>query len=107
MTAIQLNRVDVENRASDFNNKFVSIEGTVIVSGDNSYLEVGGSILVQLNDGSLVDRFLDHVPCYVGGQYLYKDAATLQGVLHVENGFLQIKCVERVSVRRGDQTFEF
>lgn len=107
MTNIQLNRTDLVNRASDFNGKLVSIEGTLVVEGDNSYLDIGDNVLVHVHDSDFMDRILDHVPCYVGGQYLYRDAGTLRGVLHVGNGSLQIKEIKRVYIRRDDQLFEF
>ncbi|MBH2029416.1 MAG: hypothetical protein I8H74_02900 [Moraxellaceae bacterium] len=108
MTDIKPSYTDILNRASDFNDILVSVEGTLVVEYNNSYLEVGEDLIVHIYDHSFMNRILDHVPCYVGGQYLYKDEGTiLQGIFYLKNDMFYLKEIQRVRIYRDDQIFEF
>jgi hypothetical protein len=111
MEVLKLTHHDLSSSASRFAGRRVDLQGVLTVEGERAYLvlDPGDSkIEVAIRDIGFVDRLLGNVPCYVGGRYLYRDTASLQGTLTVE-GSSQIALRDVISVRitREDEEFEF
>jgi hypothetical protein len=111
MAPLKLSHQELATNASRFAGNPVILDGVLVVEGDESYLIVdpeNSKIRVTVRDAGFLNRMLDNVPCYVGGQYLYQDNATLHGTLGIvgENQ-LELRDIKSVRVSRETETFEF
>jgi hypothetical protein len=59
----------LQDPAEAFSEQQVMVEGLLVVEVDRSRIEIQNSH-VQIDDATFLDRLLDAVPCYLGGDYL-------------------------------------
>ena len=87
-----------------------AIAGTLVV-GESAHLELAdahGRVRLAIRDAQLADRLLDHVPCHMGGAYLYHDPVRLVAILATgDDGCLAIAQIESGMLEREDQLFPF
>lgn len=64
-----------------------------------------GGAQLTISDQDILDRLLESVPCYVGGQFLYCDPALITGSLYAGEGGLALREVSDFRVFRGAEVF--
>ena len=88
----------------------VTIDGLLVVAGEFAHIEVSGqvnSVNLSINDPTLIGRLLDEVPCYLGGDYLYRDSVRLVGVIAKVNNGMVISKIESGVLSRDGESFSF
>ena len=87
------------------------ISGLLIVKEKSAWVELDNDDSLgrlQVENDDLVERLLDSVPCYLGGEYLYRDRARLTCVLEADkDGAVHISRVESGEVTRDGAAFSF
>lgn len=84
----------------------VIVEGSLVVKGDHARVEIQ-NFHVEIDDLNFLDRLLDAVPCYLGGDHLYRDPVSLVGVLKIKGQDAAISQVESGVLRRDGEEFAF
>ncbi|UQV44298.1 hypothetical protein KIV45_21020 [Janthinobacterium lividum] len=83
----------------------------VLIAGESSYMEISENeriFKIIIEDSTLIDRLLDEVPCYMGGEDLYRDAAKIMATISVkENSVVVISKVSSGVLTRDDDNFSF
>ena len=106
MKFLQIDHQDLLENLNRYNQSVITINGTLVVEGDASCLDIEGAE-IRVSDDDFIDKLLDNVPCYVGGKYLYSDAAVIQGTLIVKNGVLHMENIKSVTISREQESFTF
>lgn len=101
----------LQSATADLNGKRFSIEGLLVVSGESAHIDISSSGMethVPINDSTLIERLLDQVPCYLGGECLYRDRVQLIGFVAAAGGnSVAISTVESGLLSRDGETFSF
>ena len=66
-------------------------------------LKYGDDIFIDILDERIIEKLLDHVPCYVGGEWLYSDSAKVHGLLEFQNSRPVIPSVSYVEIFREEE----
>lgn len=90
--------------------KDIGVRGVVFVRDDKALLfssDADKGPFLEIVDKNFIDRLLDNVPCYVGGEFLYRDRVTIIGHLHVGESEVTLGEVSGGRLERGGEVFEF
>jgi hypothetical protein len=76
-----------------------------LVCGESAILKLGEQEgdKISIIDPTFVDRVLDIVPCYVGGECLYDDTVQLQGRISLYDSKMVIGSVESGKLFREEE----
>jgi hypothetical protein len=91
-------------------NQTVCVGGVIFVRDGRVTIcsnDVGEGICLDVIDKGLIDRLLDSVPCYVGGEFLYRDRVTIMGTLCADTNGVALTAISNGCLSRCDQEFEF
>lgn len=94
----------LQDPAEAFGEQQVMVEGLLVVEVDRARIEIQKSH-VEIDDATFLDRLLDAVPRYLGGDYLYRDPVRLIGVLKVSDQGVAISGVESCALHRDGEEF--
>ncbi|MGK5065844.1 hypothetical protein [Janthinobacterium sp. RT4P48] len=87
-----------------------AIAGMLVV-GESANLELADGhcpVRLAIHDAELAGRLLDHVPCHMGGAYLYHDPVRLVAILAAgTDGCVAIAQVESGMLERDGRLFPF
>jgi len=106
-----LSSAALQGEAFNLDGKVFSIEGVLIVSGESAYVDisvVGLPTRIPINDATLMERLLNEVPCYLGGEFLYRDSTRLVAMVEVRcDRDVVISKVESGVIFREGEVFAF
>ena len=95
---------------SEFAERVFQFKGTLVVCGASAILKLGDpeSERLSIIDPTFLDRILNAVPCYVGGECLYNDAVQFQGRISLCDGKMAVSAVESGQLsREGEGEYNF
>lgn len=103
---VELNRLVFESE------RYVGINllvrGLLVVENDKAILRVeSASTYLEISDKDFVDRLLDHVPCYVGGKFLYSDHVSIIGHIVIGELAPTLEGILKVNLVRNGEVFTF
>jgi hypothetical protein len=88
-----------------------SYKGTLFVAGDNNcwisiQKENTESETIKIECDNLVDKLLDHVPCRIGGNYLYEEKSEISAILMQDGDKYVLGNLDMIRIVREDEEFE-
>jgi hypothetical protein len=96
---------------SDLNlieNKQFLFDGELRIDHTSSRLYIFDDVFLEIHMLNFLNDMLDNVPCCVGGEYLYTDKASIQGVFKFSGGMRCITDIVKVTIKRnGEEIYTF
>lgn len=88
-----------------------SYKGTLFVTGDNNcwisiQKENSENETIEIECDNLVDKLLDHVPCRLGGNYLYEEQSEISAMLTQDGKKTVLGNLDKIRIVREDEEFE-
>jgi hypothetical protein len=88
-----------------------SYKGTLFVTGDNDcwisiQKENSDSEAIEIECDNLVNKLLDHVPCRIGGNYLYEEKSEISAMLMQDGDKNVLRNLDMIRIVREDEEFE-
>ena len=88
-----------------------SYKGTLFVASDNNCWiimqnEKNENETIEIECDNLLDKLLDHVPCRIGGNYLYEEQSEISAILIKDGDKTILGNLAKIRIVREDEEFE-
>ena len=88
-----------------------SYKGTLFVASDNNCWiimqnEKNENETIEIECANLLDKLLDHVPCRIGGNYLYEEQSEISAMLIKDGDKTILGNLAKIRIVREDEEFE-
>ena len=86
-------------------------KGILFVTGDNNcwmkiQKEKIKNEIIEIECDNLIDKLLDHVPCRIGGNYLYEEQSEVSAMLMHDGDKKILGNIDKIRIIRDNDEFE-